>query len=241
MDNVAQGSATRIRKHRAALRLGAKVPVFPCKADKTPYTKNGFKDATTDQVRINAWWNRWPIANPAMPTGYLSGIFVLDVDQDKWGFGSLEALEEKHGELPATFTVKTGGGGLHYYFKLPQNVEIRNSAGKLGRGLDVRGEGGYVLLPGSTTDSEYEVLERHPIADAPAWLVDLLREPAQPVRRRTVSGLAGAIPSAEGPPILEGERDDTLASIAGRLHDGTRALTDLEADLMAAVQAALAE
>jgi hypothetical protein len=89
------------------------------------------------------------------------GVFVLDVDADKWGFGSLEALEEEHGEPPPTWTVKTGGGGLHYYFNLPPDVEIRNSADKLGRGLDVRGEGGYVLLPGIATEGAYEVLKRH--------------------------------------------------------------------------------
>jgi Bifunctional DNA primase/polymerase, N-terminal/Primase C terminal 1 (PriCT-1) len=232
MDNVAQGNATRTHKHRVALKFGAKVPVFPCKADKTPYTKNGFKDATTDQVRINAYWNRFPTANPAMPTGERSGAFVLDVDPDRWGFGSLQALEEEHGPLPATYTVKTGGGGLHFYFKMPPDVDIRNSWDEPGRGLDVRGEGGYVLLPGSTTESEYEVLKRHPIADAPAWLVDLVRKPAQPVRPHTVSRFASESPSAEGPPIPEGVRDNTLTSIAGRLHDGTRAITDLEADLM---------
>jgi hypothetical protein len=222
----------RTIKHRAALRFGAKVPVFPCKADKTPYTTNGHLDATTDRARIHAWWNRYPGANPAMPTGERSGVFVLDVDADKWGFGSLEALEEEHGKLPPTFTVKTGSGGLHHYFRLPADVEIRNSAGKLGRGVDVRGEGGYVLLPSSTTEGTYEVLENPGIADAPAWLVALLREPSvseisdHRQRRSAVSA------TAEGPPILEGERDNTLASIAGKLHDGTRTLTDLEAELL---------
>jgi hypothetical protein len=233
MDTIPEVKASRTRKHRAALRFGVKVPVFPCRMDKTPYTKHGHLDATKDERRINAYWNRYPSANPAMPTGQRSGVFVVDVDADKWGFGSLEALEEEHGELPATLTVKTGGGGLHYYFRLPRNTEIRNSAGKLGRGLDVRGEGGYVLLPTSTTEGAYEILERAPIADAPAWLVELLQEPrVPPIGDNAARRRSGANASTDGPPILEGERDNTLASIAGKLHDGTRTLTDLEADLI---------
>jgi hypothetical protein len=223
----------RTTRLRAALSYAKKgKPVFPCKPDKTPYTKRGHLDATTDPRHINAYWNRHPDANPAMPTGERSGVFVLDVDEDNWGFGSLEALEEEHGELPKTFTVKTGGGGLHHYYRLPPDVEVRNSAGKLGRGLDIRGEGGYVLLPTSTTEGAYEVLDRTPIADAPAWLVELLREPSvsdisdRPRQRSATNA------NVDGPPILEGERDATLASIAGKLHDGTRTLTDLEADLL---------
>src|SRR5215211_1206215 len=156
MNSLPTSNPQHTRKNRAALKFGEKIPIFPCRADKTPYTKNGHLDATTDKSRITAWWNRWPNANPAAPTGERSGVFVLDVDKDKWGFGSLEALEEEHGELPTTYIVKTGGGGFHYYFRLPPDVVIRNSAGKLGRGLDVRGEGGYVLLPTSTSTGTAE-------------------------------------------------------------------------------------
>jgi len=232
-DPADQHTPTRSLKHRAARRFGAKIPIFPCKADKTPYTQHGHLDATTDPRRINAWWNRYPNANPATPTGERSGFFVLDVDLEAWGAGSLEALETAHGELPTTYTVKTGGGGLHYYFRLPERTEIRNSAGKLGLGLDVRGEGGYVLLPTSTTEGTYEVLENHPMADAPAWLVEALREP-----HSSRSGGTGGTrePTAifadnDGPPIVEGTRDDTLARIAGKLHDGTRSLEALAAGL----------
>jgi hypothetical protein len=219
-------------KHRAALRFAKKIPIFACKPDKTPYTPHGHLDATTDARRINAWWIRYPNANPAAPTGERSGFFVLDVDLEAWGAGSLEALETEYGELPTTYTVKTGGGGLHYYFRLPAGVEIRNSAGKLGLGLDVRGEGGYVLLPTSTTQGAYEVLERHPIADAPAWLVELLREPTETTTVERPRRRSAVNPSADGAPIPEGARDETLASIAGRLHDGTRSLSALETDLM---------
>jgi hypothetical protein len=231
MTTLPQAKVARTRKHRAALGYGAKVPVFPCKVDKTPYTPHGHLDATTDQARINAYWNRYPDANPAMPTGRRSGVCVLDVDKDKWGFGNLEALVEEHGELPATFTVKTGGGGLHYYFWLPADTEIRNSAGKLGQGLDVRGEGGYVLLPGSTTEGDYEVLENPGIAEAPTWLVELLREPdVSPIgnsarRRSTTSASAND-------PILEGVRNQTLFFIALDLKDSGKGREEALAELL---------
>ena len=73
-----------------------------------------------------------------------SGLVVLDVDVDKGGEESLRELEAEHGELPTTTIAVTGSGGMHYFFRHP-GVEMRNSAGKLGAGLDVRGDGGYVV------------------------------------------------------------------------------------------------
>jgi Bifunctional DNA primase/polymerase, N-terminal len=136
-------------------------PVFPCEAGgKKPLTPNGFKDATTDPRIVTAWWNRFPDANIAAPTGERSGFFVLDIDRDSWGFGTLDALEGQFGVLPRTRTVRTGRGGLHLYFKYPDDgTVIPNSAGRLGLGIDVRGEGGYVLVPPSETEGAYEYLD----------------------------------------------------------------------------------
>ena len=152
---------TRASRLRRALEYAEDgIPVFPCKrGGKEPLTPNGHLDATTDKSRITAWFNRWPNANIAVPTGKRSGFFVLDVDKDSWGFGTLEALEEQFGELPPTRTVKTGRGGLHYHFKYPEDgTVIPNSSGRLGPGIDIRGEGGYVLVPPSTTEGAYEYL-----------------------------------------------------------------------------------
>lgn len=149
------------KNHRAALRIAEKGrPIFPCRpGGKEPLTEHGHLDATTDPRKITAWWTRWPDANIAMPTGRRSGVFVLDVDPDKGGFESLATLLAANSELPHTATVKTGGGGRHYYFKYPDDgTTIPNSAGRIGRGLDVRGEGGYVLLPPSVTEGRYEWL-----------------------------------------------------------------------------------
>jgi len=140
-------------KLQAALAYAAKgKPVFPCGINKKPLTAHGFKDATTDPAQIREWWEKWPDASIGMPTGKASGLWVLDVDLPD-GPASLEALEAKHGKLPPTLTQKTGGGGSQFFFVLPEGRTVKNSAGKIGMGLDIRGEGGYVILPPSDHES----------------------------------------------------------------------------------------
>ena len=150
--------------------------MFPCEpGGKTPLTYNGLWDASADSRRIEAWWRRWPYANVGVPAGEHSGLLVLDVDPRDGGPQSLAALQRAHGPLPRTARARTGSGGAHFYFQYPAGEEVRNSAGRLGPGLDVRGEGGYVVVPPSRTRSAYEWLDRAPPAD-PAWLLMCLRE-----------------------------------------------------------------
>jgi putative DNA primase/helicase len=111
---------------------------------KHPRTRHGVKNATTNRKRIRAWWEKWPKANVGIATGRLSGIFVLDVD-GKVGEASLEELQHRHGRHPKTVTVKTGKG-RHLYFRC-DGARVKNSAGRLGKGIDVRGEGGYSSAP----------------------------------------------------------------------------------------------
>ncbi len=152
-------------------------PVFPCEpGGKRPLTYNGFWDATTETLRIRAWWSRWPSANVGVPTGQRSGLLVLDVDA-RGGFESLALLERKNGPLPETARARTGGGGVHVFFRYPAEETVRNSAGMLGIGLDVRGEGGYVVVPPSRTRGAYEWIDRSPPAEPP-WLLARLREHA---------------------------------------------------------------
>src|SRR5436190_1535256 len=106
---------------RTALVLASKgKKVFPCVArGKEPMTAHGFKDATTDEHSIRAWWERCPDANLALATGALSGLVVLDVDADaekgKDGATTLAALTGRHGSLPETLKVRTPRGGQHVY------------------------------------------------------------------------------------------------------------------------------
>jgi hypothetical protein len=215
---------------RAALGYAAKGrPVFPCKG-KVPLTKRGYLDASTDPRQIHAWWNRYPDANIGIPTGEGGGILAIDVDQP----AGLDAFESEHGELTATRTHSTSNGGMHYLYQYPKGCGIRNSASKLAPGLDVRGEGGYVIVPPSTTTRPYEVLDALPLAEPPAALMEALTALQRPRRGASEVGPVTTAGSnaASGTKIPQGTRDDQLTRIAGRLHDGTRDFDALAADLM---------
>ncbi len=160
---------------KAALSYAKRgIPVFPCEPGaKRPLTYNGFWEATTDARHIKTWWDRWPAANVGVPTGQRSGLLVLDVDPRDGGLKSLNTLERENGPLPRTARARTGGGGVHVFFRYPAEKEVRNSAGWLGPGLDVRGEGGYVVVPPSRTQEAYEWIDRSRPVEA-AWLLGRL-------------------------------------------------------------------
>jgi putative DNA primase/helicase len=111
---------------------------------KHPITPNGVKDASCDEADIRRWFSNGIAFNIGIATGSASGLVVLDIDPKNDGNESIKQFT-----IPPTLEVITGSGGRHYYFALPQGTEIRNSAGKLAAGLDVRGEGGYVVAPPS--------------------------------------------------------------------------------------------
>lgn len=124
-------------------------PVFPCRPDKRPMVKDWQARATTDKARLRHWWRRWPDAMPGLPMGN-SGLAVLDIDRrpDKDGAAALRDLGHDPARLSA-FTVTTPSGGLHAYFRWPEGMG--NSATGLPPGVDVRGEGGYVIAPGAVS------------------------------------------------------------------------------------------
>lgn len=113
---------------------------------KHPRLQHGLHDASTDPKKLRAWWKRWPTANVGIVTGAGSGLVVLDVDPAHGGDASLNHLEDEHGDLAVDARALTGGEGYHYLFAHP-GVKVRNNAGtKLGAGLDVRGDGGYICF-----------------------------------------------------------------------------------------------
>ena len=118
---------------------------FNChSAAKHPFGQlvpKGFKDATKDRETIECWFKDTPY-NVGIATGAASGVFVLDIDPRHDGDETLAQLERKHGELPPTWRFLTGGGGEHILFRHPGGI-VPNSAGKIGKGIDVRGDGGY--------------------------------------------------------------------------------------------------
>ena len=90
----------------------------------------------------------WSDANVAIRTGVVSGLVALDVDLAKGGPNSLRLLVQSHEPLPGTVESLTGGGGQHILFQYP-GESILNSTAKLGPGIDIRGDGGYIITPPS--------------------------------------------------------------------------------------------
>jgi hypothetical protein len=167
---------------RGALSCAARgVSVFACEpSGKRPLTKSGHWDATTDEGLLRRWWRRWPSANLAAPMGKGSGLLVLDVDPDRGGEAALAQFERSCGPAPRTARARIGGGGLHLYLRYPSEakVAVRNSAGYLGLGLDVRGKGGYVICAAKPDCGSLQWVDRSPPAGA-AWLLGCLEELAK--------------------------------------------------------------
>ena len=209
---------------------GKGLAVFPCKArGKEPLTAHGCKDATTDLSQVRAWWKKWPDANIGMATGEPSGVVVLDIDkhEDADGADSLRDWESEFAPLPRTKTVLTGSGGTHYWFRTDKN--IRNRTGVL-PGIDVRGSGGYVIIPPSVHPNgmpyEWDAgTESEKIAPLPEDLYSLIAGD----NRNSEFGPAFELPSI----VAQGTRNETIFKYASSLQ--AKGLSDTA--LMAAVMA----
>ena len=208
---------------RLALRGLAVFPLTP--GQKVPLLgSHGCHDGSTDSDIARARWKRSPNSNIGVKTGAASGVWVLDIDLGPGGDASLARLEAEHGPLPATVEVLTPSGGRHYWWRWPASgPEIRNSAGRIGPGLDVRGEGGSVVAPPSALSDggRYRWVKNgtHAIAEAPAWLVTLALPPPPPPRPEPkpppddiarYAASAAAAELAELETATEGARNDAL-------------------------------
>lgn len=192
---------------------------------KHPLTRNGVRAATTDEARIRAWWKRFPRANVAIATGAgpRGGLVVLDVDPRHLGDESLDLLTDVHGRLPDTVQSCTGGGGLHYLFAYdPVAVgRVPCSQGKLGVGVDVCGDDGYIVAPPSVHQCGRTYgweLASEPddvtLAEVPAWLLALARGAARVEGARGRRG-GGRLDGEDA--IPEGQRNTELVRVAGSL------------------------
>lgn len=176
-----------------------------------------FQRRRATPAQLAAWFRHASTANIGIVTGALSGLLVLDVDPKHAGDASLAALERAHGALPAGPVVATGGGGRHLYFAHPGG-EVPNRAAVL-PGLDLRGDGGYVVAPPSM----------HPSGAAYRWVAgrgpDEVTLPAMPDWLRHLCGITMR---RTGHPlahwrrlvragVAEGARNSTIASFTGHL------------------------
>jgi hypothetical protein len=188
-----------------------------------PLTTHGHRDASSDPVAIRKLWSGRLNANIAAACGAPSGAFILDVDRKggRDGVADLDLLQARHGALPDTWVTLTPSGGFHFWFRrpgpdyewqqFPAVKRFKNTVGVLidgeRSGLDVRDTGGSAALPPSVKPSGGYTWGVDPtaceMAQAPAWLLDLIdpplppRPPPQPIRiestERTARYVAAAV------------------------------------------------
>ena len=172
-----------------------------------------YSSTAPSREEVQQWWASWPTANVGGPTGPLWGL-ALDIDPRHDGDLQVGGLERP---IPDTVTNLTGGGGTHYLFRWPEDLEIGNRVG-LFQGVDVRGIGGQIVLPPSVHlsgrhyewEGGFEPWE-YSFAAPPAWLLETLQPAAngkgKTSRARPTELLSG---------VPEGQRNDSAAILAGR-------------------------
>lgn len=183
----------------AAFDLAANygLPVFACLPDKRPATQHGFLDATTDLDELERQFVGEKLVG--IRTGKESRLLVIDIDPKGHDW-----YREHFERLKCGFTQHTRREGFHLYYWYPASVEIRNSASQLAPGVDVRGEGGYVIawgaegLPASGSWDD--------IGDAPEWLIEALTRQHDKTARPNGKGAIG-----------EGQRNDSLFRLGCKL------------------------
>lgn len=138
--------------------------------------------ATDDPDELARIFDSNPHCNIGLACGP-SNLVVLDFDaakgpQEKSGIENFRDAYSGR-QLPRTYTVRTGSGGWHLYYRAPEGVALRNTASTLAEKVDTRAQGGYVVAPGSIIQgAKYEVTDNAPLAHLPSWLIDELSEPA---------------------------------------------------------------
>ncbi|MDC0067656.1 bifunctional DNA primase/polymerase [Gammaproteobacteria bacterium] len=184
-----------------ALQLARRgIPVFPCNQNKSPATKNGFKDATLGTAKIKNWFANGQYL-VAAPTGTSSGLFVLDVDPD-----GQDWIAERFDQL-ACERVHQTNRGQHFIYRWPECFQGRStSAGLIAPGIDTRGEGGYVVW--WAAHGKEAVGDLDSLTEPPTWLMRQL----QAARRDAPQKIDNSALICK-----EGQRNTGLASLAGNL------------------------
>ncbi len=209
-------------------------PVFPCVngLNPAPLTRRGFRDASTDPGQIEAWWQRDPAACIGLAA---EGLLVVDVDgpDNPW------LTEERWHEFSNVPAARTPRGGWHFVFRRPEGVGWRCSVGRLAPNVDVRTDGGYIVMaPSTRPDGDYHwepgrelKVPADQLSAPPGWLAEALdsltstnvRAASTPVMHQSFDVSPGSIPT--------GQRNSTLASIAGRMRQAGLSESEIHASL----------
>lgn len=193
--------------------------VFPVRG-KLPLVNHWDKVATTDEKQITEWFEdpNWEFDSPeqahyeeigiGLVTG--SGLVVLDVDASHGGLESMGQLfSEYEGKLGDTPVVRTGGGGLHFYFSTEVKLGNKDQRGTGRAGIDVRGDGGFVVAPPSihASGNRYAWEDSSPTDELFQWPFDLHKAESSP---------APGLPE-NGKGVAPGSRNSVLMSLAGTM------------------------
>lgn len=199
--------AKRDQTHTAATTLKAALflasrgfKVFPCRpGDKRPATINGLLDASTDEAEIRRWFGNdrgYNLAVACGPQPNDVNLLAVDIDPVKGGDSTWSALLNGH-QVPPGPTHTTRSNGTHLFFDAP--VDLRNTSGRLGVGIDTRGAGGYVVVPpsqvadaetgeiGHYTTTRSTMLGGVPVPPLPDWLGEMLDDQSEAVARHPSS------------------------------------------------------
>lgn len=202
--------------------------IFPVGPDKKPHIKGWPNKASRDEQQIRKWFNGKDAPNIGVVTGKKSGLFCLDVDGEI-GKQSLKNFESQYGELSKVCVAETPSGGLHYFFKMP-DFELRNSAGKLAPGLDIRGDGGYIVVAPSEVINRDGVVGKYryltdttlintELQSAPGWLLSLLKAMGDKASKVTPNNVRTYGNSPYGLKALESECELVRSASPGQRND----------------------
>lgn len=199
------------------------IPVQPGQKAGTPFSWAAYQKRRPTQEEVEAWWSQkdW---NIALICGQVSGVFALDLDVHG-GQDGVAAVKRLHAWQPdnSTPTARTGGGGIHCFFKCPPGLQVRSR--NFGEGIETKGEGGCITLPPSLHPSgkRYEWLTPPydiPPPEPPAWLMELLQTQPAKDKQDWAQGYADGVD--------KGQRNDTAVRLCGHFVSRGYAPIDIE-------------
>lgn len=194
-------------------------PVFPVNPKtKTPLIANWQDRATTSHYGVAELFKDYPTAVIGLVTGQKSGLVVIDIDERE-SFSGIRNYRSAGFDMCSTVSASTPRGGIHLYFKSP-SFEVSNSVSKIAEGVDVRGDGGYVIAPPSITEwGEYRWTCTYKIfQQGPVPLPEKFYEPIRQSKPSKInSGKRVSVSCRLLETIVEGNRNDEITKRCGLL------------------------